>query len=121
MSLTEAEAIADIIDKYIGSARTGSARRMREIWLDHARIVGTFDGQPVNRTADAFSERIGQSGGAPNVRGRAVSIGRSGPAATACIEIEDWDGVRSTDLFALFKADGRWRVAGKVFDAHARR
>ena len=119
--LTEAEAIAAVVDQYLDSARIGSARRMREIWFDHARIVGTLDGNPVNRTADAFSDRIGQSGGAPHVRGRAVSIDQSGLAASTRIEIENWDGIRYTDMFTMFKAAGRWRVAGKVFDAHGGR
>lgn len=119
--LAEADAIAAVVQTYIDSARTGDAKRLRSIWFDHAHIVGSLDGAPVNRTADAFSEKVGQSGGAANVRGRVVSIDRSGPAASARIEFEDWNGVRYTDMFTLFKADGTWRVAGKVFDAHGRR
>jgi hypothetical protein len=38
----------------------------------------------------------------------------------ARLEAENWRGARYTDFFVLLKRDDAWRIASKVFYAHAR-
>ena len=39
--------------------------------------------------------------------------------ATARLELNNWTGHRFTDLLALLKVDGRWKIINKVLHHHA--
>lgn len=114
------EAIAAALQPYIDGARTGDGAAMRHAWFDHARIVGSLDGQPVNMNPDEFCALIDRVGGSPGVRARIASIDSAGNAASARVEFFDWGGVRYTDFFVLYKRDGVWKISGKVYDSHGR-
>lgn len=116
----EYAAIAAALQPYIDASRTGAGSAMRHSWFDHARIVGSLDGNPVNVDAGAFCEYIDEVGGAPDVEARIVSIDYQGNAAAARIEFLNWGGARYTDFFLLYKRDGVWKISGKVYDSHTR-
>lgn len=117
----ETAAIARLIGDYVEGARTGDRAKLRGNWFDHARIIGQLDGAQANRDPDAFAARVADAGGAPNVQALIVSIARSGAAASARIELNDWNGIRYTDFLTLLKGPEGWLISGKVFDAHGRR
>jgi len=119
-SFDEYGAIAAALQPYIDSASTGDGAGMRRVWFDHARIVGTLDGQPMNMDPDAFCKLIDEAGGSPEAQARIVSIDCAGNAASARVEFLGWAGARFTDFFVLSKRDGEWKISGKVFDAHGR-
>ena len=116
----EYAAIAGALQPYIDAARTGGGSAMRHTWFDHAHIVGSLDGQPVNVDAESFCKYIDEVGGAPDVAARIVSIDYQGNAAAARIEFLNWGGARYTDFFVLYKRDGVWKISGKVYDSHTR-
>lgn len=105
---------------YLHAARTGDGSGMRSIWMDDARIIGSLDGQAVHLDPDAFADLIDNVGGSPTVKAKIVRIEVQGNAAAARIEFEDWGGVRYTDFFNLYRRDGIWKVASKVYDSHDR-
>lgn len=119
-SFDEYAAIERALRPYIDAARTGDGAAMRAVWFDHARIVGTLDGQPVNLDPDAFCALIDRVGGSPGVQSRIVSIDYAGNAASARVEFLDWGGARYTDFFVLYKQNGVWKISGKVYDSHGR-
>ena len=114
----ETAAIRAVIGEYVDGARTGDRAWLRAIWFDHARITGWLAGELVDLDPDAFCRTVAEAGGAPDVEAQIVSIDRSGVAASARIELRDWNGVRFTDFMTLLKGPDGWRVSGKVFDAH---
>jgi len=116
----EYTAIAATLQPYINAARTGDGKGMRHVWFDHAHIVGSLDGNPVNVDADTFCNYIGQVGGSPNVQAQIASIEFQGNAASARVEFLDWGGARYTDFFVLYKQNGTWKISGKVYDSHTR-
>lgn len=120
LSFDEYAAIVATLQPYIDAARTGDGSSMRHIWFDHARIVGSLDGTPVNLDPDAFCQLINQVGGSPAVQARIVSIDYQGRAASARIEFQDWGGARYTDFFVLYKLEGQWKISAKVYDSHTR-
>lgn len=119
-SFDEYAAIAATLQPYMDAARTGNGAGMRDVWYDHAHVVGSLDGNPVNLSADEFCKLIDRVGGSPQVTARIVAIDFAGNAASARIEFLDWGGVRYTDFFVLYKRDGRWKISGKVYDSHSR-
>lgn len=119
-SFDEYAAIAAALQPYIDGARTGNGHDLRTAFLDHAHIVGSLDGNPVNLDADAFADRINTVGGSADVEARIASIDYSGHAASARVEFINWGGARYTDFFVLYKGKDGWKISGKVYDSHSR-
>lgn len=119
-SYDEYAAVEATLKPYIDGPYTGDGEGQRHVWMDHARIVGSVDGQFMAPTVDEFIAFVTEQGPAPNVHHRITAIDIAGNAATARIEFIDWHGFRFTDFFVLIKQDGAWRISGKVFDSHSR-
>jgi hypothetical protein len=114
------EEIAAAIQIYIESARTGDADRMRSAFLPNAMIRGSYSGKATDWSLDEFCDVIGKGGAAADLKARIAGVELSGTAAMARLEAENWRGTRYTDFFVLLKRDDGWRIASKVFFAHAR-
>ena len=41
-----------------------------------------------------------------------------GSIATVRLELDNWTGHRLTDMLALLKTDGEWKIISKVFYLH---
>jgi hypothetical protein len=114
------DAVAATLQHYIDGARGGDSDLMRRAFLEGATIRGSYGGNPVDWTLQAFCEIIDKGGPAPALRARIASIEFAGSAAMARLEAENWRGTRYTDFFILIRRDGAWKIAGKVFFAHTR-
>lgn len=119
-SFDEYAAVQLALQPYIDGPYSGDGEGQRQVWMDHARIVGSLDGQFMALTVDEFIAAVTEQGPAPNVKHRIVDIDIAGNAATARVEFIDWHGLRFTDFFVLIKQDGDWKISGKVFDSHSR-
>ncbi len=120
-SFREYQAIEQALKSYIASAKTGDASGYAEDWYEHARVVGSLDGQFYNINREEVMKFAEQLGGSPDVESRISFIEYQGEAAVARLDSLNWGGIRYTDFFILSKAEGTWKVSGKVFDAHDRR
>ena len=119
-SFEEYKAVEAAIKIYTDSAETGDGALSRTAFYDHAYVVGSIDGTNFEMDADTFAGAVTEGGPAANVQHRIVWINISGPAAAARVEFLDWNGMRYTDFFVLFKKDGTWKISSKVFDSHAK-
>lgn len=117
-SFEDYNAVAQALQPYIDAAHTGDGKASRGAFLDHARIVGSVNGDFYDPDADAFAEIVNESGPSPDVQHRIVWIDVSGPAAAAKVEFLDWGGFRYTDFFVLYRKEGAWKISGKVYDSH---
>ena len=113
-------AIAATLRCYIDGARSGDGASMRRAFLEDATIRGSYAGQAVDWTLQAFCEVIEKGGPVPDLNAHVIGVEVSGTAAMARIEAENWRGTRYTDFFTLVRRSGAWRIASKVFFAHAR-
>ena len=119
-SFNEYKAIEAAIKIYTDSAETGDGVLSRKAFYDHAYIVGSIEGTTFEMDADTFAGAVTDGGAAANIEHRIVWINVSGPAAAARVEFLDWNGMRYTDFFVLYKKDGTWKISSKVFDSHAK-
>lgn len=119
-SFREYEAIEHTLKSYVESAKTGDASGYSEDWFEHTRVVGSLDGQFYNITRDETIQFAEQLGGSSEVESRIAWIDYQGKAAVVRLESLNWGGVRYTDFFILSKVEDKWKVSGKVFDAHSR-
>lgn len=118
-SFGEYNAVAEALQPYIQSAKSGDGKKIRTPFYDHAHIVGSIDGEFYNADLDAFEKSVASGGPSPDVEHRIAWIDISGPAAAAKVEFINWRGFRFTDFFILYKQGGQWRISGKVYDSHS--
>jgi hypothetical protein len=83
-------------------------------------VRGSYGGKSTDWTVAEFCAVIDKGGPAVDLQARIVAIELCGSAAMARLEAQNWRGTRYTDFFVLLKRAGAWRIASKVFFAHAR-
>jgi hypothetical protein len=111
--------IAEALQPYIESAKSGDGNLTKAAFYDHAHIVGSVEGAFYNMDLDTFSGAVTEGGESLEVQHHIAWIDVSGPAAAAKVEFINWGGLRFTDFFVLYKHDGQWKISGKVYDSHA--
>ena len=119
-NFNEYQEVVKALQPYIESARLGDGKLSRSAFYDHAHIVGSIEGNFYNMDADTFGDAVSQGGPSENVQHHISWIDISGPAAAAKVEFLDWNGLRFTDFFVLYKKEGQWKISGKVYDSHAK-
>lgn len=119
-SFTDFEEVKKAIAPYIESAHSGDGKLCRTAFYDHAHVIGSVEGNVYNMDADQFADAVQAGGPAENVQHQIAWIDISGPAAAAKVEFLDWNGMRYTDFFVLYKQDGKWLISGKVYNSHSK-
>ena len=117
-NVSEYDVIANVVQQYIDGARSGKGEDMRPAFHEDATIFGyvgpdLFAG-PIQQLFDWNDE----NGPATGLQARIASIDLIDTAATVRLELDDWTGLRFTDLFTLLKVDGQWKITNKVFHLH---
>lgn len=119
-NFNEYQEVVKALQPYIKSARLGDGKLSRSAFYDHAHIVGSIEGSFYNMDADTFGDVVEQGGPAESIQHYISWIDISGPAAAAKVEFLDWNGLRFTDFFVLYKKGGQWKISGKVYDSHSK-
>ncbi len=117
-NVSEYDVIANVVQQYIDGARSGKGKDMRSAFHKDATIFGyvgpdLFAG-PIQQLFDWNDE----NGPATGLQAQIASIDLIDTAATVRLELDDWTGLRFTDLFTLLKVDGQWKITNKVFHLH---
>lgn len=118
-NMNDAQAIAETIEHYIEGARLGHSATMKQVFNRHATIFG-YAGE------DLFAGSISElydwhdaNGPAQDLRWQITTIDVVDTVAVVRIEIDDWTGLRFTDLLSMLKTTGEWQIVNKVFHLHA--
>lgn len=85
--LRNSEAPSSLRHASIDGSSTGDGGGLRDIWYDHARIVGSLDGHAFNLDPDEFCRVVGGMDTSPDVQACISSIEVQGRAARARIEL----------------------------------
>lgn len=120
VSFVEHEAVVATLMPYIEAAKTGETGEMRKVFYDHARVIGSSEGDAVDVDIDTFASLVTQGGPSPEVQHHIALVDITGSAAVAKVEFRNWGGARYTDYFTLYKSEGVWKIANKVYDAHSK-
>ncbi len=116
--LREYDAIVKVVQHYIDGAKSGKGDDMKPAFHKDATVFGyvgddLFAG-PIQQLFD-WNEN---NGAATTLQARIASIDLNETAATVRLELDDWTGLRFTDLFTLLKVKGEWKIMNKVFHLH---
>jgi hypothetical protein len=114
--MSEYDAIAKVIQLYVDGARSGRSDDMKPAFHKDATIFGhdgpeLFSG-PIKKLFDYLD------GPAPELKAQITSIDLVETIATVRLELDNWTGIRFSDLFTLLKIDGEWKIINKVFHQH---
>ena len=116
--MSEYDAIAKVIKLYVDGARSGKSEDMKPAFHKDATIFG-HDGPelfagPIQKLFDWDDE----NGPASEISAQIVSIDLIETIAAVRLELDNWSGIRFSDLFTLLKIDGEWKIINKVFHQH---
>ncbi len=116
--VSEYEAIANVVQKYIGGAKSGRGDDMKPAFHKDATIFGYFGADLLAGPIQQLFDWNDENGPATELQARIASIDLIDTVATVRLELDDWIGHRFTDLFTLLKVDGEWKIMNKVFHLH---
>ncbi len=118
-SVSEYDVIAKVVQHYIDGARSGKGDDMRPAFHKDATVFGYVGPDLFAGPIENLFAWNDNNGAATELEDRIASIDVIGTVATVRLELENWTGIRFTDLFTLLKVDGDWKIMNKVFHAHA--
>jgi hypothetical protein len=117
-NLTEYEAIAGTVQRYIDGGKSGRGDDMKPAFHPDATIFGYVGADLFAGPIQHLFDWNDQNGPATELQSRITSIEMMGTVATVRLELDNWTGRRFTDMFTLLKIDGEWKIISKVFYLH---
>jgi hypothetical protein len=117
-SFSEYEAIANTVQHYINGGKSGRGDDMKPAFHADATIFGYIGPDLFAGPIQGLFDWNDQNGPAAELQARIASIDLNGTVATVRLELDNWTGHRFTDMFALLKVDGEWKIMSKVFHLH---
>ena len=117
--VNDQDLITQVIQHYIDGARSGKGDDMKPALHADATVFGYVGPDLFAGPIENLFAWNDDNGPATELVDRIASIDVVETVATVRLELENWTGIRFTDLFTLLKVDGDWKVMNKVFHAHA--
>ncbi len=119
IDVNDQDVITKVIQHYIDGARSGKGDDMKPAFHEDATVFGYVGPDLFAGPIQKLFAWNDDNGPATELEDRIASIDVIGTVATVRLELENWTGIRFTDLFTLLKVDGDWKIMNKVFHAHA--
>ncbi len=114
----EIDAIREVLEHYVGGARTGRGEAMKPAFHEDASIYGYVGPDLFGGPIQGLYDWNDANGPAEDLELRITSIDIVGTAASVRLDMDNWTGHRFTDFFNLVKIDGVWKIVSKVFYLH---
>ncbi len=113
------DAIVETVQHYIDGAKSGRGADMKPAFHKDATIFGYTGPDLFAGPIQQLFDWNDQNGPATGLQARIASIDIIDTIATVRLELDNWTGYRFTDLFAMLKVDGEWKIMNKVFHLHS--
>lgn len=117
-AVSEYDAIAATVQRYVEGGRTGRTDEMKAAFHPGATIYGYIGAELFGGPIQMLFDWNEQNGPATGLQSRLAAIDITGTIATARLELDNWTGHKFTDMFTLLKLDGEWKIISKVFYLH---
>ena len=118
-TVSEADAIAKTVQIYVDGGRSGRGDDMNAAFHPDATIFGYLGNDLFAGPIQKVFDRIDQNGPATELEWRIASLDICETIATVRLELDNWTGHRYTDMLALVKVEGEWKIIRKVFYMHS--
>ncbi len=113
------KAITETIQHYINGARSGKGDEMEPAFHSDATVFGYVGTDLLAGPIKILLDWNDNNGPAQELETHLARIDLTDTVATVRLELDNWTGLRFTDLFTLLKVDGQWKIMNKVFHAHS--
>jgi hypothetical protein len=117
-NLSEYEAIANTIQRYVNGGKSGRGADMKPAFHAQATIFGHLGPDLIAGPIQTLFDWVDQNEPATELQSWLAGVDLNGTVATARLEAYNWSGHRFTDLFTLLKVEGEWKIVNKVFHLH---
>lgn len=106
------------VQHYIDGARSGRGDDMKPAFHEDATIFGYIGTDLFAGPIQKLFDWNDGNGPARDINAKFANIDIEGTVATVRLEIDNWTGLKFTDMFTLLKVDGEWQIMNKVFHLH---
>jgi Putative lumazine-binding len=115
-------AVRQAVGQYLRAHATGSGEHIKNVFHPELKMFFVREGQIAFRTAPDY---IGGFSGKPAAdeaqrKRRIENVDITGTAAVAKVVL-DYPNATLTDYLSLVKANGEWKVVGKIFHSEPKR
>ena len=117
--LRQHDAIAKTLQHYIDGTRSGKGGDMKPAFHKDATIFGYAGAELFGGPIQQLFDWADQNGPAAELQARIAGIDLAKTVATVRLELTNLNGADYTDLLALLKVDGEWKIMSKVFHLHS--
>ncbi len=104
------EAVTRIIQQYIAGAKSGRGDDMKPAFHENATVYGYVGTDLIAGHIKNLFDWNDNNGPATELLSQIASIDITETVATVRLELDNWTGLRFTDLFTLLKFDGDWKT-----------
>jgi len=118
-AVSDRDAIAATIQKYIDGGISGKGDDMKPAFHENATIHGYIGEDLFGGPIQLLFDWNDGNGPASELKSDITNIDIEGTVATARVELDNWTGHKFTDMFTLLKTDGEWKIISKVFYLHS--
>ena len=115
----ELDAVTRTIQQYIAGAKSGRSDDMKPAFHEDATVYGYVGVDLLAGHIKKLFDWNDNNGPATELLSQIASIDIVDTVATVRLELENWTGLRFTDLFTLLKLEGNWKIVNKVFHTHS--
>ncbi|MBY8914514.1 nuclear transport factor 2 family protein [Bacillus sp. YC2] len=117
--INDYDQIVKVIGKYVEGLVTGKKEIMQPAFHKDATMYGYNSNGFLGGHIQNLWDFVDEAGAAPDLKSRIDVLDAEGTIAAARISLEnDAYGESYTDYHQLLKADGEWKVIGKLFHLH---
>ena len=114
----DVQRINTLMQTYIEGGRTGNIDTLRPIFHELATICGYVGPDLFAGPIEMMYDWLAETGQAAELVAGDIRIDVEGSAASARVELDNWNGHRFSDFFTLAKIEGQWQIMSKVFYLH---
>ena len=108
-----------LTENYIKGAISGNSNDMKPSFHKDATWYGYVGDDLIEGPIQGLYDWHDNNGAASNLIYSIAAIDIIGNIANVKVELDNWTGLRFTDLLNLLKIDGQWQVMNKVFYLHS--
>ena len=117
--LRQHDAIAKTLQHYIDGTKSGNGDDMKPAFHKDATIFGYAGAELFGGPIQQLFDWADRNGPAAELQTRIAGIDLANSVATVRLELTNLNGADYTDLLALLKVDGKWKIMSKVFHLHS--
>ncbi len=112
----ETNAVAEVMDRYIGALQKSSIEELQAIYHPSANFFFYREGKLYGVPIDGLFKLVSETGVVPTeIKYEVTTINVSGKIATTTLDISDLGGNHIIDMFTLSQNDDHaWVIASKV-------